>query len=99
MFSNISKSFLVVIGVAFLTSLAGLAFGYYQVNEQTLSQYVQWLRPGVTNPIQFLRVGFMHNASYLGGSTGLLSGIIYLVIYKLRGNKLGQQDAASGDTA
>ena len=87
MVSNISKSFFVVIGVAFLTSLAGLAFGYYQVNEQTLSQYAQWLRPGVTNPIQFLRVGFMHNASYLGGLTGLLSGIIYLVICKLRDNK------------
>jgi hypothetical protein len=48
---------------------------------------MQWVRPGVTNPIQFVRVGFMHNASYLGGLTGLLSGIAYLVVSKLRYNK------------
>lgn len=33
MASNLSKSFLVVVTVALLTGLAGLAFGYYQVNE------------------------------------------------------------------
>jgi len=93
MASNLSKSFLVVIVVALLTGLAGLALGYYQVNEQTVSQYMQWVRPDVTNPVQFVRVGFMHNASYLGGLTGLLSGIAYLVICKLRYNKLSQQDA------
>ncbi|WP_338254586.1 hypothetical protein [Shewanella sp. M-Br] len=93
MASNLSKSFLVVIVVALLTGLAGLALGYYQVNEQTVSQYMQWVRPDVTNPVQFVRVGFMHNASYLGGLTGLLSGIAYLVICKLRYNKLSRQDA------
>lgn len=87
MASNLSKSFLVVIGVALLTGLAGLALGYYQVNNQTVSQYMQWVRPGVSEPIQFIRVGFMHNASYLGGLTGLLSGIVYLVVNKLRYNK------------
>lgn len=92
MASNLSKSFFVVIVVALLTGFAGLALGYYQVNEETVSQYIQWVRPSVTNPVQFVRVGFMHNASYLGGLTGLLSGIAYLVICKLRYNKLSQQD-------
>ncbi|TMP23093.1 signal peptide-containing protein [Pseudoalteromonas rubra] len=93
MVRSLSKSFLVVIVVALLTGFAGLALGYYQVNEQTVSQYIQWIRPGVSDPVQFVRVGFMHNASYLGGLTGLLSGIVYLVISKLRYNKLNLQDA------
>lgn len=87
MASNLGRSFLVVICVALLTGLAGLALSYYQVNEQTIVQYMQWVRPGVANPIQFVRVGFMHNASYLGGLIGLLSGIVYLVVCKLRNNK------------
>ena len=78
------RSFLVVILIALLTGVSGLALGYYQVNEETLTQYMQWIRPGVTDPVQFVRVGFMHNASYLGGLTGLLSGIAYLVISKRR---------------
>lgn len=89
---SLSKSFLIVIGVTLLTGFAGLALGYYKVNEETVSQYMQWVRPGVTNPIQFVRVGFMHNASYLGGLTGLLSGIAYLVVSKLRYKKSSQQD-------
>lgn len=93
MAGNLSKSFLVVILVALLTGFAGLALGYYQVNEKTVSHYTQWVRPGVTNPVQFIRVGFMHNASYLGGLIGLLSGIAYLVICKLRYSKLSQQGA------
>lgn len=90
----LSKSFLVVIVVALITGFGGLIYGYYQVNEQTIGQYTHWVRPGVTNPIQFVRVGFMHNASYLGGLTGLLSGILYLLISKLRYNKSSQRDAS-----
>lgn len=88
---NLSKSFLVVMGIALLTGLVGLGVGYYRVNEQTISQYMQWVMPDVTHPIQFVRVGFMHNASYLGGLTGLLSGIVYLILCKLRYNKSIQQ--------
>ena len=87
MAKNLSKSFLVVIVVALITGICGLVYGYYQVNEQTVGEYMQWFRAGVLNPIQFVRVGFMHNASYFGGLTGLLSGILYLIIIKLRCNK------------
>lgn len=87
MAKNLSESFLVVITVALTTGIAGLVYGYYQVNEQTVGEYMQWVKPEVMNPIQFVRVGFMHNASYLGGLTGLFSGILYLIIIKLRYNK------------
>lgn len=85
---SLIKSFIVVVVIALLTGLAGLALGYYQVNEQTVYQYMEWVRPDVVNPIQFVRVGFMHNASYLGGLIGLLFGVLYLVFSKLRYNRL-----------
>lgn len=96
---NLSKSFLIVIGVALLTGIGGLALGYYQVNEQTVSQYMHWVTPGVTDPIQFVRVGFMHNASYLGGLTGLLSGITYLVMCMRRCNKSSKLDASEAGSS
>lgn len=87
---SLIKSFMVVVLVALLTGVAGLAWGYCQVNEETVSQYMQWVRPNVSDPIQFIRVGFMHNSSYLGGLTGLLSGIVYLFLRKKRDKKLSQ---------
>ena len=94
MFSTLSvmakyliRSFAVVVVVALLTGIAGLLYAYYQVDEESIGAYMQWVRPGVLDPVQFVRVGFMHNASYLGGVTGLLSGIGYLIWAKLRYNK------------
>jgi len=72
------KSFAVVIIVALLTGLVGLVYGYIQVNESSIASYMKWVKPDVTDPIQFVRVSFMHNASYIGGLTGLISGIWYL---------------------
>ncbi|MCA9016010.1 MAG: hypothetical protein KDA77_11820 [Planctomycetaceae bacterium] len=74
----LAKSFVIVILVALTTGLLGLAIAYSIVNEETVGKYLQVVRPRVTDPIQFIRVGFMHNASYLGGLTGLMAGIIYL---------------------
>ena len=74
------KSFGIVIVVAFVTGVIGLAYGYIQVNDATVSNYAHWIWPGVTNPVQFVRVGFMHNASYLGGILGLCAGIAYLFL-------------------
>lgn len=93
MAKSLAKSFLVVIVVALITGIAGLVYGYHQVNQQTINEYMQWVKPGVMNPIQFVRVGFMHNASYFGGLTGLLSGVVYLIILKRRYNKSNQSDA------
>lgn len=76
---HLAKAFVVVTVVALLTGLIGLAIGYLRVTESTIASYMPWVRPNVSNPIQFIRVGFMHNASYLGGLTGLIAGIIYLI--------------------
>ncbi|MDC0598675.1 alkaline shock response membrane anchor protein AmaP [Gammaproteobacteria bacterium] len=84
MASDLSKSFAIVIVVALMTGLAGLIYGYYQINAATISANMQWVWEGVDNPVQFVRVGYMHNASYLGGLTGLIAGIAYLVVNRLR---------------
>ena len=87
MMMYLAKSFLVVVFVALCTGLAGLGYGYFKVNETNIILYAEWIWPGVENRVQFIRVGFMHNASYLGGLTGLLAGIIYLVVAKARLNR------------
>ncbi|BCE01815.1 hypothetical protein [Marinicellulosiphila megalodicopiae] len=73
------KSFLVVVLVGLITGCLGLIYGYIVVNDQSIEQYQSWIWSDVTHPVQFVRVGFMHNASYLGGLTGLLSAIVYLL--------------------
>jgi hypothetical protein len=84
---NLTKSLVVVTGVALLTGLLGLIYGYIKIDNETVINYMHWVRPGVTDPVQFVRVGFMHNASYLGGLTGLIAGIIYLFVVKSSYNK------------
>ena len=78
------KSFGIVVSVALCTGLLGLVYGYIQVTESTIANYMKWVKPDVTDPIQFVRVGFMHNASYVGGLMGLVAGIVYLFIRKKR---------------
>lgn len=84
MISYLLKSFCIVVIVALLTGLTGLTYGYYEVNEQTISAYTFLLRNNVADPVQFVRVGFMHDASYIGGGVGLIFGIAYLVISRKR---------------
>ena len=78
------RSFGIVIAVALVTGITGLLYGYMQVGESNMEEYLSWVRPGVENELQFVRVGFMHNASYIGGVTGLLAGIMSLFITKHR---------------
>lgn len=86
---QLTKSFVVVVVVALLTGLVGLAYGYMQVDANSVGNYMQWVWSGVTNPVQFVRVGFMHNASYIGGATGLAAGAIYLILTKKRYKESG----------
>ncbi len=81
---HLAKAFVVVTAVALLTGLVGLAVGYLRVTDATIDGYMRWVRPNVGDPIQFVRVGFMHNASYLGGLAGLIAGTIYLIQAKRR---------------
>ncbi len=66
------QAMVVVICIALLTGLIGLALGYIQVDQSTIGAYIQWVRPGVNDPIQFVRVGFMHMPTIWGAQRDLL---------------------------
>ena len=87
---NLVKSFLVVLLVAMVTGLAGLGYGYHSVTANTVGRYMHWVSVDVADPVQFVRVGFMHNASYLGGLLGLIAGSAYLLIARRRLIKVSQ---------
>ena len=78
MYYELLKSFFVVLIVALLTGLGGLIYGYMTLDGSNIAAYSNWIWPNVIDPVQFIRVGFMHNASYIGGLTGLVAGICYL---------------------
>ncbi|WMJ74368.1 hypothetical protein RCC89_14510 [Cytophagaceae bacterium ABcell3] len=70
------KAYLVVIAVAFITGLAGLAYGSFFLAETEVNW---WLPENLIDYKSFVSVGSMHNFSYLGGVLGLLAGIIFSI--------------------
>lgn len=68
------KAFLVVIIIAFITGLTGLAYGkLYLAN----SGVDWWLPENLIDMNNYIAVGSMHNFSYVGGIIGLIGGVIY----------------------
>jgi len=70
-------SYSLVLCVNLIVTASALALAYQHIDEDNLTRYRRWLRSGVTDPIQFIRVGFMHNASYLGGAAGLCTALLF----------------------
>jgi len=82
MFRALLKSFLVVLLTTFVIGMLGLLCGYIVVDETSVAGYMPRLQPGVIDAVQFIRVGYMHNAGYLGGVIGLITGIRYLFLQR-----------------
>ncbi len=76
------KAFFIVIAMVLLVGLVGLAYGYVSLNESNIVEYSGFITEDVLHPVQFMRVGLMHSASYFGGGLGLVAGVIYL--FRLR---------------
>lgn len=71
------RTFGVVILVAGLTGIIGLAYGWFFASHDP-GDYHGWFIPdGLKHTRNFLSVGYMHNFSYLGGATGLAAGAIW----------------------
>ncbi|MCU0434671.1 MAG: hypothetical protein MUC87_14545 [Bacteroidia bacterium] len=79
MFRAVMKSIGVTIIVAFATGIAGLIYGKFFRSYEELTG---WFPENLIDKEAFWAVGSMHNFSYLGGLTGLLAGIIYIIIQK-----------------
>jgi hypothetical protein len=76
MFKTTLKAFLITIIIAFFTGLIGLIIGKLYLADVGVS----WRLPNnLVDKAGFIAVGSMHNFSYLGGLTGLIAGIIYIL--------------------
>lgn len=79
MFRTTLKAFVLTTIIAFITGLIGLAYGKLILADTGVSW---WLPNNLIDKKNFIAVGSMHNFSYLGGLTGLIAGIIYILRQK-----------------
>lgn len=67
---------------------AAIGWGWAQVRAASgfAETWTDWTKSlGVTDPIAFLSVGFIHNGSYLGGVGGTFAAILYLRLIRKSG--------------
>ncbi len=70
---QIIRGFCIVFAAGFLAAVGGYLYGLFQGPEADYSAWRRFLETrGVTDHWSFLRVAYIHNASYLGGLVGLL---------------------------
>jgi hypothetical protein len=80
------RGFGIVFGTAITASAGGWLLGLLRSSDPGLSAWQGFaLRYGVVDLPGFVRVAYIHNASYLGGLIGLVIAIIYLRRLKPRG--------------
>lgn len=73
------KAFGVAIAIAFITGLYGLYKGHVDLANQPREYFGRWFIPdNLVDFKSFIKVGSMHNYSYLGGLFGLTGGIAYV---------------------
>jgi hypothetical protein len=76
-FRRSARGFLIILASAFVASNIGYVLGLLHD-----SDYSAWeslaSRLGIVDLPSFVRVAYIHNASYLGGLIGLIATIIYL---------------------
>jgi hypothetical protein len=69
------------IGIVFFTVILFGIAGYFYGKYHLIKTGVNWWMPDdLVNKNDFIIVGSIHNFSYLGGITGLVFGIIYMIV-------------------
>ena len=76
------RAFAVVAFTALIFGLGALAWASATLTPDNLPHFMA--RHKVDDPVAFARAGTMHNASYLGGLAGVLTGTAYLIVARLR---------------
>jgi hypothetical protein len=83
MFSITLKAFLLTMLIAFLTGLIGLAYGHFFLADLPKEEFSNWYLPeNLIDFRNFIKVGSMHNFSYMGGVIGLVIGMVYSISQK-----------------
>jgi hypothetical protein len=86
------KSLFLNVFVVFIVGLIGLAYGYFILSKQPMSNFESWYIPSnVIDPRTFINVSAMHNFSYIGGIIGLIIAITYSTILRKRSINEHQQ--------
>lgn len=81
MLREVLRAFCVVAVVAAVVGLLGLAWGALVFRGVQATAPPGWFFPaGLIHPAAFLRVGAMHNASYLGGFLGVVAAAVRLAV-------------------
>jgi hypothetical protein len=89
MFFTTSKAFVLTIVIAFATGLMGLAYGQLFLTQKAKTEFQNWYIPdNLIDFENFIKVGSMHNFSYLGGLFGLIGGLLFTIRQKRR-NEIG----------
>jgi len=80
MFATTLRAFSITMAVAFTTGLLGLLYAQLFLANSTVDDFPHWRFPdNLTDFRAFVKVGTMHNFSYLGGAIGLVAGIVYSI--------------------
>jgi len=78
-------AFGLVMVMTLLFGLGGLLYGYFQTKTVNLTDYPDRFIPkDVVDLRHFLCVGYMHNASYLGGTLGIFAACIFQVVVRIK---------------
>ncbi len=85
MFTVSIQAFALVVVLTLLTGFGGLGYGVAQTSTIHLSDYRGWFIPdGLVDLRRFLCVGYMHNASYIGGAISMFVACGYQIFARLR---------------
>jgi hypothetical protein len=72
-------AFVIVFSTSALVAVGGWLWGLWRTRTGYAMGWVEWMEAlGVEDRSAFMSVGYIHNASYLGGILGMVLGIVYL---------------------
>ncbi len=78
-------AFFIAVAFTFLFGLCGLLYGYVETNTIDLTNYQGWFIPhDVIDLRRFLCAGYMHNASYLGGTLSIFIAFIFQIAARIK---------------
>jgi hypothetical protein len=79
------RSFALVVAFTLAVGLGGLAYGFSKTASINRVAYTGWfIPPDVVDLRRFLCVGYMHNASYLGGALAIPIAWIFHIVAAVR---------------
>ena len=77
--AGILRGFGIILSCAFTTSLVGFGLGLLRGPNADYCGWQEFVQTrGVVDLPSFVRVAYIHNASYLGGLIGLMVALVYL---------------------